>query len=115
MRGSRQAVPWSLAIFRAFFWPPRPLNRHRKIIFKKRTKKLDSFVTTCYKAGMKEAIRVQGRDLFPDDIDYITEQINDHPQWHRTRLSREICAEWNWTDEVGRPKDMACRTMLLKL
>ena len=64
---------------------------------------------------MNEVIRVQGRELFPDDINYIREQINDHPQWHRTRLSREICAAWNWTDEVGRQKDMACRTMLLKL
>lgn len=64
---------------------------------------------------MKEIIRVQGRELFPDDINYIREQINDHPEWHRTRLSREICAAWNWTNEVGRPKDMAARTMLLKL
>lgn len=64
---------------------------------------------------MKESIRVQGRELFPDDINYIREQITDHPEWHRTRLSREICAAWNWTDEVGRPKDMASRTMLLKL
>lgn len=64
---------------------------------------------------MKEAIRVQGRNLFPDDITDIRNQIAEHPDWHRTRLSQEICAKWNWTDEVGRPKDMACRTMLLKL
>lgn len=64
---------------------------------------------------MKEAIRVQGRDLFPADINYIKQKIANHPDWHRTRLSRELCSEWNWTDEIGRPKDMACRTMLLKL
>lgn len=64
---------------------------------------------------MKEAIRVQGRDLFPADINYIKQEIANHPDWHRTRLSRELCIAWNWTDEVGRPKDMACRTMLLKL
>ena len=64
---------------------------------------------------MNETIRVQGRELSPDDLSYIRGQIADHPQWHRTRLSREICATWNWADEVGRPKDMACRTMLLKL
>jgi len=64
---------------------------------------------------MKEVIRVQGRDLFADDLTYIRNEIADHPDWHRTRLSREICAAWNWTDEVDRPKDMACRTMLLKL
>ncbi len=64
---------------------------------------------------MNETIRVQGRELSPDDLSYIRGQIADHPQWHRTQLSQEICAAWNWTDEVSRPKDMACRTMLLKL
>lgn len=64
---------------------------------------------------MKDVIRVQGRDLHPKDIAYIKEQIAAHPKWHRTRLSREICAAWGWRDEVGRPKDMACRSMLLKL
>ncbi len=64
---------------------------------------------------MNEIIRIQGRELLPDDLAYIKELITTHPQWHRTRLSREICATWNWEDEVGRPKDMACRTMLLKL
>jgi len=64
---------------------------------------------------MNNVIRVQGRNLSPDDISYIKEQIAQHPEWHRTRLSREICAAWNWKDETGRPKDMASRTMLLKL
>lgn len=64
---------------------------------------------------MKESIRVQGRDLTASDLTYLRELISAHPQWNRTRLSREICAAWEWTDEVGRPKDMACRTMLLKL
>ncbi len=64
---------------------------------------------------MEEVIRVQGRELYADDLTYIRDQIADHSDWHRTRLSREICAAWNWTDNVGRPKDMACRTMLLKL
>ena len=64
---------------------------------------------------MNEIVRVQGRDLSPNEIDYIRKQIVEHPQWHRTRLSREICEAWAWQDETGRPKDMACRTMLLKL
>lgn len=64
---------------------------------------------------MNEVIRVQGRDLSCADITYIAEQIAGHPDWHRTQLSREICAAWNWTDALGLPKDMACRTMLLKL
>ncbi len=39
----------------------------------------------------------------------------DHPKWHRSRLSREICIHWNWVNANGQLKDMACRTMLLKL
>jgi hypothetical protein len=87
----------------------------RDLFLENHPKLLDSHIPTCYKAGMEESIRVQGRNLFPDDVKYIREQISDHPEWHRTRLSREICAAWDWTDEVARPKDMACRTMLLKL
>lgn len=37
------------------------------------------------------------------------------PAWNRTRLSRELCKRWGWRNEAGRLKDMACRTLLLKL
>jgi hypothetical protein len=30
-------------------------------------------------------------------------------------LSRELCQRWDWRNGVGRLKDMACRTLLLKL
>ncbi len=39
----------------------------------------------------------------------------ENPDWHRTRLSRELCAIWNWRNGSGRIKDMAARTLLLKL
>lgn len=38
-----------------------------------------------------------------------------HPSWHRTALSRQLCRLWNWRRADGQLKDMACRTMLLKL
>jgi len=41
--------------------------------------------------------------------------IQAHPEWNRTRLSRELCALWDWRNAAGRPKDMAARTLLLKL
>jgi len=41
--------------------------------------------------------------------------IITNPSWHRTRLSKEICELWNWKRPNGSLKDMACRTMLLKL
>jgi hypothetical protein len=38
-----------------------------------------------------------------------------HPDWHRTALSRHLCQVWDWRDGTGRLKDMAARTLLLKL
>lgn len=32
-----------------------------------------------------------------------------------TRLSWELCVIWNWRNDSGRIKDMAARTLLLKL
>lgn len=64
---------------------------------------------------MSESITAQGRVLSADDLAMIRTLLADHPDWHRTRLSRELCQRWSWIDETGRPKDMACRTLLLKL
>jgi hypothetical protein len=58
---------------------------------------------------------VQGRVVTSGDLTLIRGLIRQHPDWHRTRISRELCRLWQWTDEVGRAKDMACRTLLLKL
>lgn len=64
---------------------------------------------------MTEDVVVQGRHLRAGDLEWIRGLLVSHPDWHRTQLSREICRCWEWKDEVGRYKDMACRTMLLKL
>lgn len=58
---------------------------------------------------------IQGRQLSETDIAWIRKLIHHQPEWHRTRLSREICMAWEWTNAKGELKDMACRTMLLKL
>jgi len=60
-------------------------------------------------------MNIQGRYLSQQDIEWIRELILLHPDWHRSRLSRELCMAWNWTNANGDLKDMACRTMLLKL
>jgi len=64
---------------------------------------------------MQESRIIQGRPVSAEDVALVRELIGAHPDWHRTRLSRELCEVWNWTDETGRRKDMACRTLLLKL
>jgi len=58
---------------------------------------------------------IQGRAIGESDLDLIRGLLGTYPDWHRTRLSRELCARWNWRNAQGRPKDMAARTLLLKL
>ena len=58
---------------------------------------------------------VQGRRLGPEDMALVRHWLATEPGWNRTRLSRELCRHWDWRNEAGRLKDMACRTLLLKL
>jgi len=60
-------------------------------------------------------MKIQGRNLSQENMDWIRQLMLEHPDWHRSRLSQEICAAWNWVNATGQLKDMACRTMLLKL
>lgn len=58
---------------------------------------------------------IQGRSLSADDLGLIRALIAHHPSWNRTRLSKHLCVEWDWRNAKGRLKDMACRSLLLKL
>jgi hypothetical protein len=58
---------------------------------------------------------IQGRQLAGSDIDLIRRLMAQNPDWHRTRLSRELCQFWDWRTDKGLLKDMACRSMLRKL
>ncbi len=60
-------------------------------------------------------IKLQGRTLTPDDIDYIRQLIANNPSWHRRKLSIELAKDWDWRNAKGELKDMASRTMMLKL
>jgi hypothetical protein len=62
-----------------------------------------------------EPICLQGRTLSGDDLAAVRALIAEHPDWHRTALSRHLCQLWNWRNGAGRLKDMAARTLLLKL
>jgi hypothetical protein len=64
---------------------------------------------------MSESMTIQGRKLFAEDIELIRRLMADNPNWHRTRLSIELCRMWNWRNDKGQLKDIACRTMLRKL
>jgi hypothetical protein len=58
---------------------------------------------------------IQGRTLRAEDVALIRDWLQAHPGSNRTRLSRELCVAWNWRNGAGRLKDMAARTLLLKL
>jgi len=58
---------------------------------------------------------IQGRCVTATDIGLIRGLLKDHPDWNRSRLSRELCERWDWRNGKGRLKDMAARTLLLKL
>jgi Domain of unknown function (DUF4338) len=58
---------------------------------------------------------VQGRELSAEDLAQMQELLAEHPDWGRSRLSEELCHRWDWRNANGRLKDMAARTLLLKL
>ena len=64
---------------------------------------------------MLEAQIVQGRKISRVEIAAIEALIEAHPLWSRWRLSRVLAQGWQWYTASGQLKDMAARTLLLKL
>jgi hypothetical protein len=58
---------------------------------------------------------VQGRRLDEPELEKLRQWVRGHASWSRRRLSVELAARWDWRNGVGQLKDMAARTLLLKL
>jgi hypothetical protein len=58
---------------------------------------------------------IQGRPIGPAELEQVRDLLATHPDWSRYRLSRELCLAWNWRSLTGQIKDMAARSLLLKL
>ena len=58
---------------------------------------------------------IHGRTITSEDVSTIDELIQNHPDWSRRRLSRELCVNWDWRNTKGQLRDIACRTVLLRL
>jgi len=58
---------------------------------------------------------LQGREVSEADVGLIRGLLAQQPAWGRTRLSEELCRRWDWRNAGGRFKEMAARTLLLKL
>jgi len=58
---------------------------------------------------------LQGRLLTQTHLDEIRTLIEIHPTASRKHLSRLLAQAWNWRSANGQLKDMAARTLMLKL
>jgi hypothetical protein len=64
---------------------------------------------------MTEMLQLQGRQLSAADVESIRQLISVNPEWSRRRISEQLAGQWNWRNGVGQLKDMAARSLLLKL
>ena len=64
---------------------------------------------------MSETLTIQGRPLSPQGLEELRQWVGDNPHWSRWRLSRELATRWDWRNAAGQIKDMAARTLLVKL
>lgn len=60
-------------------------------------------------------IMLQGRPFGPEALAQIQALLGQKGDWSRYRLSRELARLWDWRTPQGQLKDMAARTLLLKL
>jgi hypothetical protein len=65
--------------------------------------------------SMEQVHRLQGRDVREEDLAQIRSLVAAHPDWSRNRLSIELAQDWGWRAPAGQLKDMAARSLLLKL
>lgn len=58
---------------------------------------------------------LQGRPFGPEQLREVQALIGQNGGWTRYRLSRALARLWDWRTPQGQLKDMAARTLLLKL
>lgn len=64
---------------------------------------------------MNEVQLIQGRLVGALELEQVRQLLAAHPDWSRRRLSEQLTLLWDWRNGVGQLKDMAARTLLLKL
>ena len=65
--------------------------------------------------AVSESLTIQGRPLSVQALEELRRWLGDNPRWSRWRLSRELALRWDWRNAAGQLKDMAARTLLVKL
>jgi hypothetical protein len=64
---------------------------------------------------VQETEIIQGRRIGGGELTDIRGLIETNPGWSRRRLSEVLAERWQWRAASGQLKDMAARTLLLKL
>lgn len=64
---------------------------------------------------MEDQICYRGRVISNEDVQFIRDLIDQHPQASRWRLSKLLCEAWDWRQINGALRDMVCRSMMLYL
>jgi hypothetical protein len=62
-----------------------------------------------------DCIRVQGRRLSGRELAELQVLLDEHPQWSRHGVAKELCQRWDWRTPAGRLKTFAARSLLVKL
>ena len=58
---------------------------------------------------------IQGREVDGEKVRWLRGWIAERQHWSRRKLAGELCVLWDWRDASGRPKDLAARSLLLKI
>ena len=75
----------------------------------------DSGPAPCQTGWVYEPSVIQGRHIAATELEQVRHLLAVHPDWSRRCLSQHLATLWNWRNPVGQLKDMAARTLLLKL
>jgi len=58
---------------------------------------------------------IQGRFIGATELAQVRALLAEHRDWSRRRISEHLARLWDWRNSAGQLKDMAARTLLLKL
>jgi hypothetical protein len=64
---------------------------------------------------MGGVIRYRGREIGPEQIEFLRRLIGDNPSLSRRALSAKVCEAWGWRQPNGQLRDMICRGLMLEL
>jgi hypothetical protein len=58
---------------------------------------------------------VCGRRFSSEMLEHLRAMIEEHPEWSRSRIAREVCEWLDWKGDNGRRQEVSCRVALLRL